>query len=47
VQNDQDRVVKWSCAISLEMELMMVEVHTETTNKRKQGKEFLIKTENE
>ena len=32
--------MKCSCAIRLEIELMLVEVHTEMTNMRNQGDEF-------
>jgi hypothetical protein len=38
--------VKWSGAIRLEGELMLLEVHTEITNLVNQGDEFHKETEN-
>jgi hypothetical protein len=38
--------MKWNGAIRLEMELMLVEVHTEITNLLHQGDVFYKETEN-
>jgi hypothetical protein len=38
--------MKWSGAFRLEMELMLVETHTEVRNMRKKVREFRKETEN-
>jgi hypothetical protein len=40
VQPGQDRAKKWSGAVRVEMELLLVEAHTEITNKLIKGDDF-------
>jgi len=45
-QPDQHHAMKWSGAIGVEMELVLVEGQSGVTNTRKQGEEFHKGTEN-